>query len=49
MIEPYYMNLPSIEDENRYSSPPEDTTGEPWPEPEDHCDYIDTLSTQDTP
>ena len=35
--------IPSIEDLSRYTAPPEPTV-DPHEEPEDHCDYIDTLS-----
>jgi hypothetical protein len=37
------MILPSIEDLTRYDAPPEPSVDH-HEEPEDHCDYIDTLT-----
>lgn len=41
------MILDQYEDPRRRQPPPEPTE-ERWDEPEDHCDYIDTLTETET-
>lgn len=38
------MILTDYEDPTRRQPPPELPSNDRWDEPEDHCDYIDTLS-----